>query len=282
MVNEWWVARRGFAMGAIVASSGVSGVAFPFIVEALLNKYGYQITLRVITVAMAILTGPLIPFFKGRLPPSQQGAIARTDWSFIRKPLFWMYCMSNLAQGLGFYFPSLYLPSFASAIGLSPKSGALLVALMSISQVVGQFSFGYLSDGRLPLNLLAFISTIVAAIASFTLWGLARSLAPLIMFSLVYGVFGYGYAPMRARMGTAVSGDPSASLAVFSIFCFGQGVGNVLAGALGARLLSQTTNINSYGAMKYKALVIFTGGCILLSAVSICCWHLLPRRLRSI
>jgi MFS family permease len=281
MVNEWWVARRGFAMGVIVASSGVSGVAFPFTVEALLNNYGYQTTLRIITVAMALLTGPLIPFFKGRLPPSQQSAMAKTDWSFLRNPLFWMYCMSNLAQALGFYLPALYIPSFAAAIGLTPRNGALLVAIMSMSQVLGQFSFGYLSDGRLPLNLLAFISTIVAAIAAFTLWGLARSLAPLIMFSLIYGFFGYGYLPMRARMGTAVSSGPTASLAVFSTLCFGQGVGNMLAGALGGKLLSQTININSYGATKYRTLVIFTGGCILLSAVSVCCWHLLPRRLRN-
>jgi hypothetical protein len=40
MLNEWWVTRRGLAWGLIASASGASGVVMPFIVEALLNKYG--------------------------------------------------------------------------------------------------------------------------------------------------------------------------------------------------------------------------------------------------
>ena len=42
----------------------------PFALEAMLNKYGYQITLRAIAVGLVVLTGPLIPLLKGRLPSS--------------------------------------------------------------------------------------------------------------------------------------------------------------------------------------------------------------------
>jgi predicted MFS family arabinose efflux permease len=226
MVSEWWIACRGLAWGIIASASGATGVVFPFVVEALLNKYGYKTTLRIIAVAMAILTGPLLPLFKSRLPPSEQSVMARTDWSFLKKPLFWVYCTSNVAQCLGFYFPSLYLPSYATSIGLSSATGALLLPLMSVAQVLGQFTFGYLSDGRIPLNVLILLSSAMAAIASLTLWGLARSLAPLVLFALVYGFFGYGYVSMRVRMGTAITGEPTAALATFAIFCFGQGVGN--------------------------------------------------------
>jgi MFS family permease len=281
MVNEWWVTRRGLAWGIIAGASGASGAVFPFIVESLLKKYGYRTTLRALAMAFFLLTAPLVPFFKPRIPPSQQSAIAKTDWSFLSKPLFWVYCTSNVIQGFGFYFPSLYLPSYASSIGLSTTQGALLLALMSMAQLLGQFTFGFLSDGRVPLNVLALVSTIVAGVASFALWGLARSLAALVVFALVYGFFGYAYVSMRARMGTAVTSDPTGALATFGLFCFGQGVGNVLTGPIGGSLLSSVTSINTYGLMKYRAVVIFTGSCMVLSALSISSWYLRPRRVRA-
>jgi hypothetical protein len=45
-VDEWWVARKGMAFGIISAASGATGVFMPFIIEALLNRYGYKTTLR--------------------------------------------------------------------------------------------------------------------------------------------------------------------------------------------------------------------------------------------
>jgi predicted MFS family arabinose efflux permease len=222
-VNEFWIERRGMAYGMLCASSGISGILMPFAVEAMLNKYGYPTTLRATAIGLAVLTGPLLPLLKGRLPHSVHSTAGRTNWSCLKKPLFWVYCTSNLMQGLGYFFPSLYLPSYATSIGLSSSEGALLLALLSISQVMGQLSFGYLSDHRLNLNLLIMISTLVSAIASLALWGLARSLAVLIVFSLVYGFFGAGYVAMWARMGSAVSSEPTAALATFSLFCFQQG-----------------------------------------------------------
>jgi len=281
MVNEWWVTRRGLAWGIISSASGASGVVMPFIVEALLHKYGYRTTLRCIAIALVLLTGPLIPLFKGRLPPAEASVMAKTDWSFLKKPIFWMYSASNLAQGLGFFFPSLYLPSYATAVGLTATQGALLLALMNVSQMVGQFTFGVLSDGRAPVNLLILMSTLVTALASLTLWGLGHSLGILILFSLVYGFFGYGYVALRVHMGTAITTEPTAALATFSIFCFGQGVGNVLAGPISAGLLLRVVRPGDYGALRFKSVIIFTGCAMVMSAVSIGTWYIRPKRLRT-
>lgn len=281
MVNEWWVTRRGLAWGIIASASGASGVVMPFIVEAMLNKYGYKTTLRAIAVALVLLTGPLLPLFKGRLPPTESSIVAKADWSFLKKPIFWIYSISNLAQGLGFFFPSLYLPSYATSIGLGARQGALVLAVMNVAQMLGQFTFGILSDGRVSVNVLILISTLVTAVASLTIWGFARSLGPLISFALIYGFFGYGYVSLRVHMGTAVTSDPTAALATFSIFCFGQGVGNVLAGPISAVLLSRIVAIGDYGAVRYKSVVIFTGCTMIISAMSVVSWYIRPKRLRT-
>jgi predicted MFS family arabinose efflux permease len=277
-VNEFWIERRGMAYGILCASSGISGILMPFAIEAMLNKYGYPTTLRATAIGLAVLTAPLLPLLKGRLPHSVHSTAGRTNWSCLKKPLFWVYCISNLMQGLGYFFPSLYLPSYATSIGLRSSEGALLLALLSISQVMGQLSFGYLSDHRLNLNLLIMISTLVSAIASLLLWGLARSLAVLIIFSLVYGFFGAGYVAMWARMGSAVSNEPTAALATFSLFCFGKGIGNVVAGPISGSLIRPFTEMESYGAMKYKAVILFMGSCMLGSTVSVAAWHVRQKR----
>ncbi|KAI1629084.1 major facilitator superfamily domain-containing protein [Exophiala viscosa] len=265
MVDEFWVRRRGMAYGFLCGASGASGAVMPLILQALLTRFGYRTTLRAVAVALVVLTGPLIPLLRGRLGPQANRSL-RTSWRFLGKPLFWIYSLSNLLMGLAYFFPSLYLPSYATAGGLSVSNGALLLTVMSISQVAGQWTFGYLSDKRLSLNTLMTVSLTVAATATLSTWGLARSLPPLIIFSLLYGFFGAGYTAMWARMVSAIDAEPSAHQAMFGLFCFGKGVGNVLAGPISAGLLRASSGTAGYGHGMYKPVVIFTGVCLLLSA----------------
>jgi predicted MFS family arabinose efflux permease len=246
----------------------------PFCIEALLRKYGYPITLRAMAIGLAISTGPLIFFLKGRTPSGEEGAATRTDWSFLRAPLFWIYSISNFVMGLGYFFPFLYIPSYASSNGLNPTHGAILLAIMSISQVLGQMSFGYLSDGKLPLNLLAVTSTLVAAAAVYGCWGMAHSFGLLVTFSLLYGFFGAGYTALWGRMGFAVSSEPTGAFAAFGFLNFGRGVGNVLAGPVGGALIKEVVSVGSYGAARYELVVLFTGSCMVASCAAIVLYNL--------
>ncbi|KAK6062651.1 MFS monocarboxylate [Seiridium cupressi] len=259
MVNEYWITRRGMAYGLLCSASGVSGSVLPIVSQALLERYGYKITLRAIAIALVVLTGPLIPFLKGRLPASEQSQMAKTDWSFLRSPLFWVYSVSNILQGLGYFLPSLYLPSYATSAGQGSKQGALLLTLMCISQTAGQFSFGYLSDRKLPLNALVAGSTAAAAIASLTLWGLASSLPPLLVFAMIYGFFGSGFTAMWVRMSSAVSQNPTTAAMIFTLFNFGKGIGNVLAGPISGALIAGSSSVEGYALQRYSGIVIFTG-----------------------
>jgi len=279
VMNEWWVARKGMAFGLLSASSGVSGAVMPFVIESMLNKYGHKTTLRAVAVAVAILTGPMIPFIKQRLPPAERSAMAKTNWSFFKRPLFWVYGFSTLIQGFGFFFPALYLPSYATSIGLDPTQGALILALMSIAQVFGQLAFGYLSDKRISVSVLSIICLVMSAAATFGLWGPAKSRPFLFVFSVLYGFFGYGFGAMRMAMGKAVSDDSSAAVATYAILVFLQGVGNVLVGPISNGLLQKNVKIYDYGVLRYRSLVILTGACMSASALVIGLWHL---RFRSV
>lgn len=281
MINEYWIARKGMAFGIVSAASGASGAVMPFIIQALLARYGYKTTLRAIAVAMAVLTGPLLPLFKGRLPPSERTQAAKTNWSFVRKPLFYVYGLSTLMYGLGFFFPLLYLPSYATALGLSSVQGALLLSTMSISQVLGQFFFGYLSDRNISAGILCSVCMVVSTLAVFSTWGTAKSLPLLIVFSIIYGFFASAFSTLRVAMGKAVSDDPSSVVATYSIFVFLQGIGNILAGPVSTGLLAKQVAKSQYGIERYKNMVIFTGACMFGSAAVIAAWWCRPAGIKK-
>ncbi|TQV95708.1 Major facilitator superfamily transporter [Cordyceps javanica] len=270
MVSEYWVARRGMAFGILCGASGISGTAMPFIVQALLARYGYATTLRAVAVALVVLTGPVMPFLQGRLPAAQRrGPAPRADWRFLRSELFWTYSLSNLLQGFGYFFPALYLPSYAGALGLGERSGALLLAAMSVAQVCGQFAFGYLSDRKISTNVLASTAVAVAAVACLAMWQPARSLPPLMCFAVAYGFFAAGYTAMWARMSTNVCrGDVASAAMVYGLLNFGKGLGNIFAGPIGGNLVAKGGGQFGGGAPAYRWVVVFTGIYTILSRPS--------------
>lgn len=209
MLNEWFVERRGLALGVICASTGVTGLFVPFILEVLLNRYGPAWTLRISALALLLLCGPCVAMFQTRFPTYGKTKDPATSYSFLKMPLFYFFILATLLQGLGFFFPSIYLPSYATSLGMSTTIGALLLMVYSIAQIVGQMVTGYVSDlrinrlgmnGRIPIGILVFISPLISGISILLLWGPARSLTMLIIFAIFYGASAGGYAVLWARM----------------------------------------------------------------------------------
>jgi hypothetical protein len=60
MVDEFWIRRRGMAYGLLCSASGASGAIMPVLLQVLLRRFGYKMTLRAVAVALVVLTGPLI------------------------------------------------------------------------------------------------------------------------------------------------------------------------------------------------------------------------------
>lgn len=268
MMSEWFVKKRGLAFGIFTAATGLSGIIMPFALAALLDRYGYATTLRAMGVTLAVFTGPVLPMVKGRLPAGCAGANRKkADLSFLQKPVFYFFSASVLFQGLGHYFPTLYLPLYATLLGYSSLMGALLLALFSVAQIIGQVGIGHLSDGRVSVQMLAFIIPFVSCIAIFTLWGFGRSLACLIPFSLIYGVFAGGYLTLWARMGMTFGDDEDVALTTFGIFAFLKGIGNIITGPIGAALVAQDVVTKAYGLERYRSIVIYCGACMLACAL---------------
>lgn len=273
MMNEWFVARRGIAYGVMFAGGGFSGVGFPFLLEVLLSKYGHKTTLRAVAVGIAVSTLPLLPLLKGRLPVAHGGALRALDVSFFKQPLFYFFAFSNLFQGLGYYIPGIYLPTYATSLGLSGTIGALILSLFNLATTFGQLSMGYLSDRTSNALGLVFISSFVSAVATFLLWGFASSLPMLLAFSVIYGWFAGGFVILWPKFGGILSEDPGA---VYSMMAFGKGIGNILTGPISTPLMRGSVNLG-YGLNRFEPLILYLGSMMLVSSLGIFGW---PVRVR--
>jgi hypothetical protein len=81
---------------------------------------------------------------------------------------------------------------------------------MSVSQLLGQFGFGLMTDKQVSVSTLAATCSIAAMIASLCVWGMAKNLGLLVLFIILYGFFAYAFRAMRAGMDKSVSDYPSA------------------------------------------------------------------------
>ena len=67
-LGQWFDKRRGFATSAIFMGSGVGGVVFPLVFNALLTSVGFAWTMRVWALAQVMLSGTALYFVKPRIP----------------------------------------------------------------------------------------------------------------------------------------------------------------------------------------------------------------------
>ncbi|KAF4844190.1 MFS transporter asaE [Colletotrichum siamense] len=274
MLNEWFVHRRGFAFGIMSTGAGCSGVGLPFLLEWLLAKYGFQTTLRAMAVVQFVTILPVIPLLKGRLPVSREGTLRKDDFTFFKKPLFYCFALVNLLEALGYYIPSLYLPTYATSLGLSGTTGALILAANNLAMIFGQLALGYVSDRVKNVLTLVFVSSFSAAVASFTIWGYGSSLASLMVFSIIFGLATGGFPCLWQRFGSVLSDDPGP---VYALMAFGKGLGNILIGPISAALMAGRVNKSEYGLGHFQPLIIFLGSTMLCSSLGALVWPLCRR-----
>jgi len=239
-------------------------VVFPFLFERLLIRYDYPTTLRICTSIHIVLI-PVIYIARGRLPLTQVTSFRRPDFSFLKSSAFQFFAASNFVQGLGYFLPLIFLPSYAAALNLPPLSSTLLLSLLNLATIFGQIVLGLASD-HMDVHIPLFFSSFASGLSVYLLWGLSKSFAPLVMFALVYGMAAGGYSVLWSRFSTRVVGEDSAMMmTLFGLFSFGRGVGSILSGPISSVLMGGPESIDRYAIGKYEKMVIFVGATLMVS-----------------
>ncbi|KAM3066184.1 hypothetical protein ACMFMF_010500 [Clarireedia jacksonii] len=212
---------------------------------------------------MFLLCFPLIYYIKPRLQPhTSKKPHARPSYIFLQSPTFWFLQTANTLTSLGFFSPSIYLPSYASSLHYSPTIGILLIALLNSFSVVGAIALGHLTD-TWHISSVIMLSSILTTIPVLLLWGLSTSLPSLIIFTIMYGIFAGGWSAIWAGMIREVQRrDQNAGFGVLmGLFSAGRGVGSVVCGPVSEILVSYGgwhSAVGGYGT-EYGLVIVFTG-----------------------
>ncbi|KZW00297.1 MFS general substrate transporter [Exidia glandulosa HHB12029] len=263
---EWFPDRHGLAIGILFSGAGAGGLIMPFAIEAMLNRFGHRITFFILSGIFAVAIIPGLFWVRPRLPRRSLSSMDGSSHggSVWTSAAFWILFACNTMQGLGNFMPGIYLPSYASDLGLSSTAASLIVSLVNGAAVPGSIVTGWASD-RFDLRIVILASTLCAALSTFFLWGFSNSLAQLIPFALLYGFSAGGWSSTWSRFGSAVGGENmKVSSTAFSLMGSSRGIGNLLAGPISSALLK--TGGLHYGAKNYGALILFTGATLLVSA----------------
>jgi MFS family permease len=171
--------------------------------------------------------------------------------------------MGLIMESLGYFIPSIYLPTFARSIGLSPSMGTLLVALVNAASVPSTIILGMLID-RFHVTTVILLSTVGAVISVFLFWGCSDTLPLLIVFSILYGLSAGGFVSTNAGVIKAVKSlDENTDVGMLiGLLSAGRGIGAVVSGPLSEALLTLKPWQGDVGlgyGTGYGGLIVFTG-----------------------
>lgn len=285
ILNEWWVERRGFAYGFLFASSGVSGLVIPVVMNSMLESYGFRVALRSYVSMIIGISGPGLFLIQHRQPPAQRnhnveksskGAF-ETLRPFTTSYHFLMLAAAVFLQGLGFFIPNIYIPEVAELMGISSTASSGLLAIISLSQIAGQLWQGWLSD-RVNVYIPAALSALCCAVGTFFLWGWAKGIPSLIPFAIIWGFFSASYSVLYTRMVSFLLNgdrldlptDERAGMVLYGFFSFERGVSNILEGPISGWLRAaagRKVYWDKFGLGRYEYIIAFTVSCMALSSL---------------
>lgn len=246
----------------------MSGVVLPIALQWLLNKYGFQTTLRVWAIVIFVLAAPLLYFVKPRVPISSVSSVRPFNLSFLLNQSFLIYQLGNIAEALGFFLPTIYLPTYARHLGANNVAASLTVILVNLASVFGCITMGMLTD-RYHVTTCILVSTMGSTLAIFFLWGFSLSLTPLYVFCVAYGLFAGSFTSTWPAVTSEIRKQNllADTGIVLGFLSAGRGIGNVVSGPL-SDVLIQGSWRSMYGS-GYGLLVVFTGLTAFLGGLSV-------------
>ncbi len=206
MINNWFVQKRGLAMGIVFAGTGIGGLLLNPFVTWLIEKnflgteFGWQgayiisgsiAGIFIIPVALFVMKKTpaemgQFPDGMAEQPEDNAGDLGFSVGEAVKTPMFWM------VAAMAFFFSVINMginqhlfPYLNGDMGFSKSAAALIVGAYLGMTVLGKISLGALSDRRgLSFAVTIFLTIVLAGIAILLR---ANVLWLAVIFVVVFG-----------------------------------------------------------------------------------------------
>lgn len=286
VLNNWFIEKKGLAMGIAFSGSGVGGVVFSQLINYCIVAYSWRtayLVLGIITILITVIpvllfvsktpeTAGLLPYGKSATLSAHEAALnakEQTTSSFmstIRTSEFWLYFLGAAAISFTMSAIKGHIPAYMTDIGYTEQIAANILSITVLAVIPGKPLFGIIFDkfgskkgastsiGLMIIGILLLIFTPIAFLFA-------------IGFGICYGV-GSAYATVGPAMviGDIFRGSRSYAT-IFSI----SSTGATLAGAIGPAVFGAIfDNTGSYmGAWILGIAGLFVGAVLVIMAVHI-------------
>lgn len=231
LVSNWFVAKRGMALGIATMGVSLSGVVMPFVTTWLIDEFSWRGALQIFSVATLVVVIPVVllyvvndPEEKGeepdgrrQLPVSERPVPPRTPqpgWvDILRMRTFWAVTLTFglLFCGMGAILTNMI--ALSQDLGFTDYQAAAILPVGALAGVVGKVFFGVLSDRA---NIRSAI--VVAAVTQWVGIAMLVFVEQYWTLAVASAIFGFG-------MGGVVPLHASAIGAFFGRQGFGKMMG---------------------------------------------------------
>ena len=247
IVNRWFVARRGLAMGILTASTATGQLIFLPLLASLIQRQGWRPSVLVVAAAAALMI-PLV-FILLRERPSDVGLApyggtvdtppaaitanpARVAIQALADGLhsrdFWLLTLTFVICGASTNgLVGTHLIPAAHDHGIPEVRAAGLLAIMGIFDLAGTTASGWLSDRWDSRRLLAWYYGLRGLSLLFLPFALATPGGALWVFAVFYGLDWIATVPPTVKLATDAFGAARAPV-MFGWIAAGHQVGAAL------------------------------------------------------
>jgi MFS family permease len=292
---NWFVRRRGLAVGIAFAGVGIGSITLLPWMQLLIERAGWRTACWTLGLLLLIVLAPINLLLRKR--PQDMGlqpdgdaapaanaervsnvidhAWAATEWTLVRAlrtQRFWWLALAFFTALYGWYAVQIHQTKYLIEIGFSPGTAAWALGLVSLVGIPGQIWLGHLSD-RIGREWIWTVAVIGFAICFASLIALqhAPSLALVYLMVLSQGFLGYG--------ATSVMG--AVALETFEGKHFGSIYGTLTLAALaGGAAGPWLTGVIHDETGSYEAA--FWIGFVICAVSILAIWMAGPRQIRAV
>lgn len=205
LVSNWFVRRRGTALGILLTGTSIGGVLIPPIATPLIERFGWRVAIACVSLLIWFLLAPAVAFLVRTRPSdmdmlpdgggraesdlgSSPDASGLTFGQAVRTPVFWIFALGAALIFYPIFVTSQQLVLQTAKIGFTAWQSTFVLSGLFAVSVAGKFLFGYLSDRYRPVRVIL-ICTAVMFASTFLLLRLNATTAFLFLvpFGLGYG-----------------------------------------------------------------------------------------------
>lgn len=285
VLNNWFHARKGFAMGFATTGSGFGSAVFNPVGSALIVSFGYQAAIRYLGIMALVCMLPVFFLFHykpediGLVPYGDEveGGEVKTDNKLkartsqksgytraqaMKTPKFWFLCIMTFFMSAGAIGIFSHISPYLTDLGYSPEKAASLISIISLSMAASKIFFGWLNDKVGTYKNFLIIMTL-GVIGMFMLLNMGNQSTAYI----TAGMFGIAFSctNLLAPIITVHAMGGKDYGKIFGVVSLSLYAGPILAGLFSGIIFDSTGSyvraFTIYAAMYVVALII--GGIIL-------------------